>query len=210
MRELDVFPARDSAGRVAVMDTGHNPSTAYDEQYYDAQDGTYGGYEYDGRYADAAQKLVDEFDLKPGDKVLEIGCAKGFILYEFQQLGMNATGIEVSEYAIHNAHPDVKYNIMLWANPKLPYMDDTFDFVLCKEALPHVYDPDCMIKEIIRVAKPGQTHLEIQCATGEAAQKLMKEWDVTHQTVAPPSYWTNILDAGKYKGTYRCKELFSD
>ena len=39
----------------------------------------YGGYKYDGRFYDIAVKISQHYKLKPGCKVLEIGCAKGFV-----------------------------------------------------------------------------------------------------------------------------------
>ena len=38
----------------------------------------YGGYRYDGRWVPVAEDMVKHFDLKPGDRVLDVGCAKGF------------------------------------------------------------------------------------------------------------------------------------
>src|SRR5207248_11250537 len=62
----------------------------------------YGGYKYDGRWRPFAEKLIAHYGLKPGDKVLDVGCAKGFVVYDFMQalLGLEAAGIGVSDDAV--------------------------------------------------------------------------------------------------------------
>src|SRR6266536_3900516 len=70
----------------------------------------YGGYKYDGRWRPFAEKLIAHYGLKPGDTVLDIGCAKGFLLYDFMQAlpGLGVAGLEISEYAIAHAMEDIR------------------------------------------------------------------------------------------------------
>src|SRR5207244_3156982 len=62
----------------------------------------YGGYRYDSRWRPVAQAMVDHYGLKPGSRVLDVGCGKGFLLYEFTQVlpGVQVAGIDLSSYAI--------------------------------------------------------------------------------------------------------------
>ena len=66
----------------------------------------YGGYKYDGRWLKVAQAMADHYKIKPGDKILDIGCGKAFLLYEFTQVvpGIEVTGIDISQYGIHIGH----------------------------------------------------------------------------------------------------------
>ena len=70
----------------------------------------YGGYKYDGRWQGVAKDIIKHFSLKKGSKVLDVGCAKGFMLYDLSKLipGINLCGIDVSEYAISNAISEMK------------------------------------------------------------------------------------------------------
>src|SRR6187431_2143498 len=65
----------------------------------------YGGYKYDGRWAVVAKQLIDAYGLKPGAKVLDVGCGRGFLLHEFTQLlpGCTVAGFDVSDYALETA-----------------------------------------------------------------------------------------------------------
>ena len=70
----------------------------------------YGGYRYDGRWRPLAQTLIDRYGIKPGMSVLDVGCGKGYLLYEFTELVPNLTiaGIDISHYGIANAKAEVR------------------------------------------------------------------------------------------------------
>ena len=81
---------------------------------YDYWDGArkygYGGYQYNGRWRIVAESLVRHYELVSWDRILDIGCDRVFLLYEFPQivLGIKIHGVDVSKYAIENAKPEVK------------------------------------------------------------------------------------------------------
>ena len=67
----------------------------------------YGGYKYDGRWIAVAEAMVKHYGLKPGARILDIGCGKGFLVHDFMKVipGVEAFGLDISEYAIANAIP---------------------------------------------------------------------------------------------------------
>ena len=92
----------------------------------------YGGFSYNSRFWEPVVPTFREFyDLKKGDKILDIGCAKGFMLYDFLRLikGINVSGIDISKYAIDNSMEAVKSSLKLANAIDLPYDDDSFDLV---------------------------------------------------------------------------------
>lgn len=203
----DYFPGRARWRRwLKLLNPFRRPSQAYDAAYYDAPGGTYGGYRFDGRYAAAAKKIVDDFMLQPGAEILEVGCAKGFLLVELQRLGMRVTGLEASEYAALEAHPEVEPHIHLWRGQSLPYSAQEFDLVLCKEALPHMANPALMIEQIERVGQ--QSLLVIQVAETALQAWAMKRWDPTHQHLKPSAWWKTVLAETGFSGAVTFKQLF--
>ena len=59
----------------------------------------YGGYYYDGRWKKIAQNLIDFYRLKPDARILDIGCGKGFLIYEMKKIfpELEIRGLDVSE-----------------------------------------------------------------------------------------------------------------
>jgi protein-L-isoaspartate(D-aspartate) O-methyltransferase len=92
----------------------------------------YGGYRYmQGRWAPVGQAMIDHYGIKPGDKILDIGCGKGFQLYELTQLqpGVDVYGVDISTYAIENAKEELKDRLQVANASNLPFPDNHFDFV---------------------------------------------------------------------------------
>src|SRR3990167_8699741 len=74
-------------------------SKKFDFDYWDGdRKFGYGGYQYDGRWRAVAQRMTDYYQIKPGDKILDVGCGKGFLLYEFTQVvpDIQIYGIDIS------------------------------------------------------------------------------------------------------------------
>src|SRR5882724_6743935 len=80
------------------------------QAYFDGpREQGYGGYRYDGRWLPIAEDMVRHFKLKPGDRVLDVGCAKGFLVKDLMKVcpGLDVFGIDVSEYALMHCEPEV-------------------------------------------------------------------------------------------------------
>ena len=121
----------------------------------------YGGYKYDGRWRKVAEAMARHYGLKSGDKVLDVGCGKGFLLYEFTQVvpGIEITGIDISSYAIENAKAEVKPFLKNSNATNLPFPDHSFDFVVSITTLHNLYNYDLQkaLQEIERVGKRAST-----------------------------------------------------
>src|SRR3989338_1255767 len=88
----------------------------YGKDYWDGRrEYGYGGYRYDGRWEIIAKKLIEIYKLPENAKILDVGCGKGFLLYEFKKLLPRAeiTGFDASEYAISNAKEEIKSNLLV-------------------------------------------------------------------------------------------------
>ena len=88
----------------------------WDFDYWDgSRKVNYGGYSYDGRWTKVAKAMVEHYGIKAGDKILDIGCGKGFLLYDFMQVcpGVEVAGIDISSYAIENSLPEIRDRVSI-------------------------------------------------------------------------------------------------
>lgn len=166
----------------------------------------YGGYRYmPGRWAPVGQAMIDHYGLKPGDKILDIGCGKGFQLYELTQLlpGLEVYGIDVSEYAIENAKEEVKSKIKLGNANSLPYEDNFFDFVFSINTLHnlHNYDLDKALREMERVGKKHK-YICVEAYRTEEEKANLLYWQVTCEAFCTPEEWEWWFKTTGYSGDH--------
>ena len=80
----------------------------------------YGGYKYDGRWEVVAKDLINEYNLKDGAKILDVGCGKGFLLYELKKLLPNIKK-PVSLVVWTTTPWTLPANMLIAVNPKFEY-----------------------------------------------------------------------------------------
>jgi len=153
----------------------------------------YGGYRYmPGRWAPVAQAMIDHYGLKAGDKVLDIGCGKGFLLYEMSLLepGLEIHGIDISPYAIEHAKEEIKGRLQVANANQLPFPDNHFDFVFSITTLHnlHNYDLDKALREMERVGKKNK-YLCVESYRNETEKANLLYWQVTCEAFCTPEEW---------------------
>ncbi len=178
--------------------------------YFDNKDYFVGyhGYKYDGRFKETAEKIVEHYGLEKGSKVLELGCAKGYLLIEFHKLKMDVYGVDISKYAVDNAHSDIKDRLKIGRLADMNFKENYFDLVLSKELLPHLKMDELLqvLKETKRISKDNIFHM-IQCGRNEKELELMKKWDHTHQILMTPTKWVEFFNQNNYNCDYQFKVL---
>ena len=164
----------------------------------------YGGYRYDGRWRPIAEEMVRHYGLKPGDKILDVGCGKGYLLYEFTQIlpGVEVAGIDLSEYAIHNAKEEVKPFLSTGNATSLPYEDHSFDFVVSLGVLHNLYNYELRqaAQEIERVGKGNKKHVMVESYRNEREKANFLYWQLTCRSFYTPDEWEWFLNEGGYTG----------
>ena len=138
MSPLHKSTTRDYLARVNDPDYPKAKAAELSKQWgFDYWDGDrricYGGYKYiEGRWEKVARALVEHYDLKPGDKILDVGCGKGFLLFDFAKVipGLEIYGIDVSEYAIANSKEEIRDRLQVGNANALPFPDHHFDLVI--------------------------------------------------------------------------------
>ncbi len=166
----------------------------------------YGGYRYmPGRWAPVAKAMIEHYGLKPGDKVLDIGCGKGFQLYELTQVmpGLEVYGIDVSDYAIKNCKEEIRSNLQVANAIDLPFPDSTFDFVFSITTLHNLpnYDLDKALCEMERVGKMNK-YLCVESYRNEEEKTNLLYWQVTCEAFCSPEEWEWWFKKTGYTGDH--------
>jgi len=165
----------------------------------------YGGMRYDGRWRVVAENMAKHYNLKAGDRILDIGCGKAFLLYEFTQVvpGIEIAGLDISEYAIENAKEETRPFLTAGHANKLPYDDDAFDFVLSINTLHnlHCYDLDAALREMNRVAKKDK-YLVVESYRNEEEKANLLYWQLTCESFCTPEEWEWWFKQTGYDGDH--------
>jgi SAM-dependent methyltransferase len=201
---------RDYLSRVLAGNKAEFATTAkrFDVDYWDGSRNTgYGGYHYDGRWRGMAERLAAHYGIKPGNRILDIGCGKGFLLYEFTQVvpGVSIVGLDVSQYAIANAKPEVHSRLQVGTAVALPYRDATFDLVLSINALHnlYVYDLHKALREIQRVGR-SHRYIVVDGYRTEQEKVNLMYWQLTCECFFTPAEWEWLFAQAGYTGDYAC------
>jgi len=166
----------------------------------------YGGYSYHPRFWQATVKRFrDYYRLAEDASVLDVGCAKGFMLHDFKELMPNLTiaGIDISEYAIAHAIETVKPFLRMGNTKELPYEDKSFDLVISINTIHNLPLEECKqaLREIQRVSRKHAFITVDAWRTEEERERLMK-WNLTALTYMHVDDWENLFAEVSYIGDY--------
>jgi SAM-dependent methyltransferase len=165
----------------------------------------YGGYHYDGRWLPLATKMAKHFDLKDGDKVLDIGCGKAFLLYELTQVvpGLKVHGLDISEYGLAQAKEEISAHLKLGDCVSLPWEDNSFDFVFSINTFHNleIYSLEKALKEMQRVSK-SKAWLCVESYRNEVEKANLLYWQITCMSFYSTVEWNWIYKMWGYKGDY--------
>lgn len=166
----------------------------------------YGGYKYmPGRWTPVAEKLVRHYNLGPDSRILDIGCGKGFLLFEITQIlhGCTVHGVDVSQYAIDNAKEEIRNNIVYSSATKLPFDANSFDLVISINTLHNLlsFELESALREINRVSK-SNAYICVESYRNEKEKENLLYWQVTCEQFNTPEEWNWWFTTFFYKGDH--------
>lgn len=165
----------------------------------------YGGYRYDGRWKDVARRMVEHYRLPRNAAILDVGCAKGFLLHDFLELypECSVAGVDVSAYAIDQAMPSVKPFLKVASAEKLPYPDKSFDLVISINSIHNLPPERCRqaLREMQRVSR-GHSYVTIDAWRNEQEHQNLLKWILTAETYMHVDEWRQVFREVGYTGDY--------
>lgn len=145
-----------------------------------------------------AHKLVVELPIGPRESVLDFGCAKGFLVKALRILDIDASGVDVSEYAIAHADGEVRdacRHVRGTDDPAIFARD--YDWMLAKDVFEHL-----LVDELKVLLQRAHDHVrklfvavplaaDDQCGTYIVPQY---DQDVTHRLAKSMAWWTALFN----------------
>ena len=165
----------------------------------------YGGYKYDRRWEPVAKKLIETYSLPNDANILDVGCGKGYLLYELKNLLPESTvkGFDISQYAVDNAKSEIKDNLFQYkAQNPYSFGDEEFDLVISLTTLHnlHIYELKSALREIERVGK--NKYIVVEGYGNEEELFNLQCWALTCESFFRPEEWIWLFDEFGYTGDY--------
>ncbi|HLW59024.1 MAG TPA: class I SAM-dependent methyltransferase [bacterium] len=178
----------------------------FGQEYFDG-DRTqgYGGYHYDGRWIPVAKHMQEFYGLTREHRILDVGCAKGFLLSDLQRVipGVRIAGLDVSAYAIEHAMDGVKPFLVIGTADQLPFPDKSFDLVISVNTIHNLELARCKqaIREMERVSR-AHKYLQVDSFLTEEQRQNFERWQLTALTYFSPEVWRRLFHELRYTGDY--------
>ena len=179
----------------------------YSRDYWDgSRKAGYGGYKYIKDYwKPVALRLIKKYRLTNTSSILDVGCGKGFLLFEIKKVLPNILicGFDLSKYAISRSPKNIKKNLFVHdAKKKFPLKDKKFDLVIslgCVHNL-KIYELKNCLKEISRVGK--KQYIMTESYRNDQELFNLQCWALTCESFFSPKEWIWIFKENSYTGDY--------
>lgn len=211
MREINLLDSYPRIKRSLAENRSASPENRaiagmFGREYFDGERTQgYGGYRYDGRWIAVATRIRDLYGVTAGDRVLDVGCAKGFMLHDLRQVisGIEVYGLDISEYAIQKSMDDVRCRLSVGSAEHLPYESDSFDLVVSINAIHNLPRDQCLeaVREIQRVSRRHK-YIQVDSWLNDEQRENLKRWVLTAETYFDPEGWQSLFRQAGYTGDY--------
>ncbi len=188
-------------------DTDREIARRFDKDFFDGdRRHGYGGFSYLPRFW---QPVIPTFQnywkLNASSSVLDVGCAKGFMMHDMSQLipGITVKGIDVSQYAIDNAIETMRPHVKVANATALPFAYKAFDIVISINTIHNLDRADCAqaLREIERVARRG-SFITVDAYRNDEEKERMYAWNLTAKTIMSVEEWVAFFKEVGYTGDY--------
>ena len=177
----------------------------YDFDYWDGNRRYgYGGYNYiDGYWTSTAKKIIKFYNLNNNSSILDIGCGKGFLLFEIKKLlpGISVKGIDISRYSIKNAKNEIKSSLMV-SDVRRYKIKKKFDLIISINCLHNlqIFELTNVIKKIVKNSR--KSYIAIEGYKNIEELFNLQCWALTANTFFSKKEWQWFFKKNNYKGEF--------
>jgi SAM-dependent methyltransferase len=212
-REIDIlvdYPkaTRDLSARLeSKSEESRSIGRRFGFDYFDGdRNHGYGGFSYHPRFwQPVIPSIIENYQLDNSSSVLDVGCAKGFFLYDLKQTlpEVSINGVDISKYAIENAKREVRECLQVASATRLPFRDNSFDFVISINTVHNLNREDCAVslQEIERVTR-GDSFITVDAYRNEEEKARMEAWNLTALTMMSVDEWKSFFLEVGYTGDF--------
>ena len=166
----------------------------------------YGGFNYSPRFwQPVIPTFQQHWNLDKNSSVLDVGCAKGFMMHDLAELipGVTVKGVDISEYAVAHAIDDMKPHVQVACATKLPFPDKSFDITISINTVHNLEREECAmaLQEIERVSRKG-SYITVDAYRNSEEKKRMDAWNLTAKTIMSVEEWVQFFKEVGYTGDY--------
>ncbi len=190
-----------------ILEEHRQVAREFGKEYFDGDRlHGYGGYSYHPRFwQETVKRFAEFYGLTNQSSVLDVGCAKGYMLHDFKELlpGLQIAGVDVSEYALANSLESVRPSLQIGDAKDLPFPDNSFDLVISINTVHNLNIDDCRraLKEIQRVSK-GSAFVTMDAWRTEEERERLLKWNLTALTYMDVKEWEKVFAEVTYTGDY--------
>ncbi len=166
----------------------------------------YGGFNYLPRFwQPVIPTFQQHWNLDQSSSILDVGCAKGFMMHDLVELipGITVKGVDISEYAIEHAIDSIKPHIQIANATKLPFTDNSFDVTISINTVHNLEREECAkaLQEIERVSRKG-SFITVDAYRNAVEKERMYAWNLTAKTIMSVDGWVDFFKDVGYTGDY--------
>jgi ubiquinone/menaquinone biosynthesis C-methylase UbiE len=166
----------------------------------------YGGFSYNPRFwQPVIPSFIRHFNLTEESSILDVGCAKGFMLYDFKLMipGIRIKGIDISSYGIEHGITEIREHLQVANAVKLPFPDKSFEVVISVNTVHNLEIEECALalQEIERVAQ-GKSFITVDAYRNDDERDRMFAWNLTAKTIMSTTEWIHFFQKVGYTGDY--------
>jgi len=179
----------------------------YSKNYWDGnRKYGYGGYQFIKNYwKPLAKKLIRDYKLNNESNVLDIGCGKGYLIYEIKKIlpNINIVGIDISKYALKYSHPEIKKLLSIFdARKKLKFKNNYFDLTVSLATFHNfkLNELEIAITEVSRISK--SSYIMVESYKDEEQLFNLQCWALTANTFMDNKEWIYLFKKFNYQGDY--------